>query len=204
MRRGNRHISIQDWFLRTDGHAYGISESDGLYLQGLEGVICYLDDILVVTKGRVEDHNVLVERVMNRLDEEGWTLKLSKCEFSVNKLVWLGYEIDENGYAPKFSKIDAIKSLSPPKTLNQLRPFMGTLNQLQRFIPDLHKYTVAFRASLKAENKKFFLWGEEQTIAFQKILNRIANIPNMFHYDASKASRVKCYASHSGLGACLE
>ena len=173
-------------------------------LQGLEGVICYLDDILVVTKGRVEDHNELVERVMSRLEEEGWALKLSKCEFSVNKLVWLGYEIDENGYAPKFSKIEAIKSLLPPKTLKQLRSFMGTLNHLQRFIPDLHKYTVAFRASLKAENKKSFLWGEEQTSAFQKILNLIANIPNLFHYDASKASRVKCDASHSGLGTCLE
>ena len=173
-------------------------------LQGLEDVICYLDDILVVTKGRVEDHNVLVERVMSRLDEEVWALKLSKCEFSVNKLVWLGCEIDENGYAPKFSKIEAIKSLLPPKTLKQLRSFMGTLNHLQRFIPDLHKYTVAFRASLKAENKKSFLWGEEQTIAFQKILNLIANIPNLFHYDASKASRVKCDASHSGLGAYLE
>ena len=48
--------------------------------------------------------DALVERVMNRLVEEGWALKLSKCEFSVNKLVWLGYEIDENGYAPNFQK----------------------------------------------------------------------------------------------------
>ena len=38
----------------------------------------------------------------------------------------------------------------------------------------------------------------------QKILNLIANIPNLFHYDASKASRVNCKSSHSGLGACLE
>ena len=128
-------------------------------LQGLKGVICYLDDILVVTKGRVEDHNILVERVINRLNEEGWALKLSKFEFSVNKLVWLGYEIDENGYAPKFSKIEAIKYLLPPKTLKQLRSFMGTLKHLQRFIPDLHNYTVAFRVSLKAENKKSFLRG---------------------------------------------
>ena len=74
-------------------------------LQVLEGNICYLDDRQVVTKGRVEDHNVLVERVMDRLNGEGWALELSKCEFSVNKLVWLGYEIDENGYATKFSEI---------------------------------------------------------------------------------------------------
>ena len=160
-------------------------------LQGLEGDICYLDDILVVTKRRVEDHNVLVKRVMDRLNEEGWALKLSKCEFSVNKLVWLGYESDENGYAPKFSKKEAIKSPLPPKTLKQLKSFMGTLNHFQRLIPDLHKYTIAFRASLKAENKKSFFWGEEQDFAIQKLLNLIANIPNLFHYDASKASRVK-------------
>ena len=95
-------------------------------LQELEGVIWYLDDILVVTKGGVEDHNTLVEKVMDRLNEEGWALKVSKCEFSVNKLVWLGYEIDDSVYAPKFSKIEAIKSLMPPKILKQLRSFMGT------------------------------------------------------------------------------
>ena len=76
---------------------------------------------------------------------------------------------------------------------------MGTLNHLQRFIPELHKHTVAFRASLK-----IFLWGEEKDTPFQKILDLIADIPNLYHYDASKASRVKCEASHSGLGACLE
>ena len=72
-------------------------------LQGLKGVICYLDDILVVTKGRDDDHNVLVDNVIQRLNEEDGALKLSKCEFSVNKLVWLGYEIDESGYSPKLS-----------------------------------------------------------------------------------------------------
>ena len=43
--------------------------------------------------------------------------------------------------------------------------------------------------------------GEEQGTAFQKILDLIADIPNLYQYDASKASRVKCDASHSELGA---
>ena len=47
-------------------------------LQGLEGVICYLDDILIVTNGDVQEHNNLVEKVMQRLDTEGWVLKFSK------------------------------------------------------------------------------------------------------------------------------
>ena len=173
-------------------------------LQGLEGVICYLDDILIVTKGDIQEHNELVETVMQRLDAEGWALKLSKCEFSVNQLTWLGYDINENGYSPKFSKTEAIQSLKPPRTLKQLRSFMGTLNHLQRFIPDLHTHTVHFRASLKACNKQSFLWGDDQSKAFYDIINLIAQIPSLYHFDSSKGSRVKCDASHNGLGACLE
>ena len=176
----------------------------GCTMQGLEGVICYLYDILVFTKGDVQEHNNLVERVMQRLDAEGWALKFSKCEFSVNQLTCLGYVINESGYSPKFSKIDAIHSLKPPKTLKQLRSFMGTLNHLQRFIPDLHTYTVHFRESLRACNKQSFRWGEEQDNAFKSINNLLANIPNLFHYDSSKKFRLKCDASHNGLGACLE
>ena len=127
-------------------------------LQGLEGVICYLDDILVVTKGDIQDYNNLVEKVIQRLDAEGWALKLGKCEFSVNQLTWLGYDINEDDYSPKLSKIDAIQSLKPPRTLKQLRSFMRTLNHLQRFIPDLHTHTVHFRQSLTACNKQSFWW----------------------------------------------
>ena len=154
-------------------------------LQGLEGVISYLDDTLAVTKRDIQEHNNLVEKVMQRIDAKGWALKRSKCEFSVNQLTWLGYDINEDVYSPKFSKIDRIQSFKPPRTLKQLRSFMGTLNHLQRFKPDLHTYTVHFRQSLKACNKQ-------------------SKIPSLFPYASSKNSPVKCDASHNGLGACLE
>ena len=77
-------------------------------LQGLDGVICYLDDILLVTKRVNQGHNELLAKVMRRLNAESWALKLSKCEFSVNQLTWLGYDINEDGYSPNFSKIDGI------------------------------------------------------------------------------------------------
>ena len=54
---------------------------------------------------------------MQRLDVEGWALKLSNCEFSVSQLTWLGYDINQDDYSPKFSKIEAIQSLKSPRTL---------------------------------------------------------------------------------------
>ena len=80
---------------------------------------------------------------------------------------------------------------------------MGTLNHLQRFIPDLHTHKVQFRQSLKACNKQSFLWGEERDGAFKSIINLVAKIPSLFQNDSSKNSRVKCDANHNGL-ACLE
>ena len=173
-------------------------------LQGLSGVICFLDDILIVSKGSVEDHNILVDKVISRLDEEGFALKLSKCDFSMNQLSWLGYDIDSEGYKPKRSKIEAVLALEPPRTLKQLRSFMGILNHLQRFLPNIQVHSDQLRPSLKASNKSKFVWGECQQTAFRNILQLIANITKMYHYDQSRNSRVKCDASHSGLGDALE
>ena len=81
---------------------------------------------MIVTKGDAQKYNELVEKVMQRLDVEG-------------------YDINEDDNSPKFSKIEAIQSLKAPRTLKQLRSFMGTLNHLQKFIPDLHTHTVHFK-----------------------------------------------------------
>ena len=173
-------------------------------LQGLSGVFCFLDDILIVSKGSILDHNILVDKVRTRLGEEGFALKLSKCDFSLNQLSWLGYDIDSEGYRPKRSKIEAVLALEPPRTLKQLRSFMGILNHLQRLLPNLQVHSDQLRPSLKASNKSKFVWGECQQTAFSNILHLIANITKMYQYDQSRNSRVKCDASHSGLGAALE
>ena len=172
--------------------------------QGIPGTICYLDDILGVSKGTLSQHTEIVHNVFSRLDEEVLALKLSKCKFAVDKLDWLGFEIHSSTYAPKFSKIEAVRSVKAPRTLKQLRSFMGTLNHLQKFMPGLHNLTCEFRDSLKLCNKRKFFWNEPQEAAFQKILDLVAEVTDLFHYDPAKRTRVKCDASHFGLGACLE
>ena len=71
-----------------------------LTLINLTNTFCFLDDILIVSRGSLAEHNELVEKAMKRVEAEGFSLKLSKCEFSVHKINWLGYEIDEDGYRP--------------------------------------------------------------------------------------------------------
>ena len=63
-------------------------------LSNIPGVICFLDDTLIVTKGSFFDHNLIVNNVFERLYKEGFALKLSKCEFSVKRsLRWVSTSI---------------------------------------------------------------------------------------------------------------
>ena len=167
-------------------------------------MISYLDDIRVVLKGLLSQHSEIVHKVLTRQDEEGLALKLSKCEFAVDKLDWLGFEIHFSGYASKFSKIELVRNLEAARKLKQLRSFMGTLNHIQKFMPCLHNLSCEFRDCLKVCNKRKFIWNKPQQAAFQKILELVAKITDLYHYDPAKRTRVKCDASQSGLGACLE
>ena len=71
-------------------------------------------------------------------------------------------------------------------------------------MPGLHNLMCEFRESLKFCNKRKIIWNEPQETAFQKILELVAKITDLFHYDPARQTRIKCDASHSGLGACLE
>ena len=51
---------------------------------------------------------------------------------------------------------------------------------------------------------KKFEWGEQHSLIFEEIKNAVAKIAQIHYYDPKKDTRVKCDASHSGLGATLE
>ena len=161
-------------------------------LQGILITICYLDDILVVSKGKLSQHSEIVHKILTRLDEEGLALKLSKCEFVVDKLDRLGFEIHSSGYAPKFSKIDAVRNLKAPRTPKQLQSFMGTLNHFQKFKRGLHNLTCEIRDSLKICYKRKFIWNEPLDADFQKILELVAKITDLYHYDSARRLKKVC------------
>ena len=124
---------------------------------------CFLDDILIATAGSLEEHNVKVDETLKKIDLEGFSLKLSKCEFSVKEIEWLGFDIDREGVRPKRSKIQDIMNLKPPKTLRKLRSFIGSVNHLGNFIGGAQKLVAEFKESLSKGNKLKFYWSENKT-----------------------------------------
>ena len=190
---------------------YGLTDMPNEFQKAMDSTLlnllqtfCFIDDVLIVSRGSITEHNALVEAAIKRLEEEGFSLKLEKCEFSVKSIDWLGYTIDETGYKPIHSKVQDILALKPPRTLKQLRQFLGSINQMSKFIDNAKELTAEFKESLSAGKKQKFYWSDKQTTAFKGLLKKFAQITQNYHYSPLRPTRLKCDASHAGLGACLE
>ena len=82
-------------------------------LQGMDGVICYLDDILV--SGRTEEeHLTNLRKVLERLQEHGIRAKRAKCTFLKTSVQYLGHVIGADGLHATDAKIEAIVNAPSP------------------------------------------------------------------------------------------
>ena len=88
-------------------------------MNGLEFARAYIDDLLVVTQGNLDQHLDQLELVLTRLAEAGLKINASKSTFCCDELEYLGYLINRQGVRPTTKKVEAIRLIAPPKTKNQ-------------------------------------------------------------------------------------
>ena len=94
---------------------------------GLDNTFCFLDDILIVSRGGIEKHLDLVRKCLIKLDQYYLRINLAKYHFA-KKMEWLGHNITQSGITPLSNKTDAIGKLSAPTNLKKLRSFMGSVH----------------------------------------------------------------------------
>ena len=142
---------------------FGISSAPEIFmrvvseiLQGIEGVICYFDDILCYSKTK-EEHENLLAQVHKRLEEASLQLNAVKCEYRKSEITFPGHVIDANGCKPDPRKVDAIKDMSEPKDTTELRRYLGMVNYLCRYIP--HLSTVSKPLNLLLMKETAWTWG---------------------------------------------
>ena len=94
-------------------------------LQGLEEFsAAYIDDILVFSE-TYEEHLKHIEQVFQRLRQHKLKLQLSKCDFAQRETNYLGFVIGKNGLKPDPDKVTAIQNMTEPKTVKQVRAYIG-------------------------------------------------------------------------------
>ncbi len=94
---------------------------------GLEGVFCYLDDILVASPD-ADSHRRHLQQLFDRLRQYGLVLNATKCVFGRPAVEFLGHSVTGDGAAPLEDKTAAIRAFPRPTTVKELQGFLGTVN----------------------------------------------------------------------------
>ena len=82
------------------------------------------------------EHEIHVNKVLNRLRDAGLQVDIKKCEFHVTKTKYLGFVISTDGIEVDPAKVEAVISWLPPTSVRAVQSFLGFCNFYRRFIPD--------------------------------------------------------------------
>ena len=131
--------------------------------------IAYLDDILINSK-TMEEHRGHVHSVFSQIQDYGFKIKESKCDFFIKEIKYLDHIIDKDSRWPDPEWAAAIKNMPAPENVTSLQSFLGLANYYQAFIPSMHN----LRALLNElwRKHKAWEWTSECQKAFDKTINR--------------------------------
>jgi hypothetical protein len=163
-------------------------------------VVVYFDDILIYSKS-MEEHLDHLRAVFNALRDARLFGNLEKCTFCTDRVSFLGYVVTPQGIEVDQAKVEAIQGWPVPKTITQVRSFLGLAGFYRRFVKDFS--TIA--APLNELTKKGvpFSWGTTQENAFTMLKDKLTHAPLLQLPDFNKTFELECDASGIGLGGVL-
>ncbi len=163
-------------------------------------VVVYFDDILIYSKS-LEEHLEHLRAVFNALRDARLFGNLAKCTFCTERVVFLGYVVTAQGIEVDPAKIEAIASWPQPKTVTQVRSFLGLAGFYRRFVKDFGSIAAPLNELTKKDVP--FTWGDAQEDAFLLLKDRLTHAPLLQLPDFNKTFELECDASGIGLGGVL-
>lgn len=163
-------------------------------------VIVFIDDILVYSSSE-EDHREHLGIVLETLRRERLYAKFSKCDFWMKKVAFLGHVISGDGVSVDPAKIEAIKNWHRPRSVFEIRSFLGLAGYYRQFVEGFSKIALPL-TQLTQKNVKF-VWDDKCERSFEELNKRLTTAPILTLPEGSGGFVVYSDASGSGLGCVL-
>jgi hypothetical protein len=162
-------------------------------------VLVFFDDILIYSKSW-EDHVQHVDKVLQLLKEKQLYAKPSKCFFGVKEVEYLGHIVSHEGVKVDPNNIKAMMDWTIPKTLKNLRGFLGLTGYYRKFVRNYGRIAAPLTTLTK---KDAFSWTPDATKAFEQLKEVMCTTPVLTTPDFTKTFIVECDASGNGIGVVL-
>ena len=181
--------------------------------QSLQSLLLYLDDIVIFST-TFSQHLQRLDMVLGRLRQHQLKLKLSKCCFFRTEVPYLGHIVSAAGVATDPEKVRAVAEWPPPRTLKDLRAFLGFASYYRRFVEGfahlaapLHRLVGECQGPRKAPAPRTVAlgsrWSDACQQGFQQLKQRLTTAPVLAYADFRLPFVVEIDASYQGLGAVL-
>nr|GEX71808.1 putative reverse transcriptase domain-containing protein [Tanacetum cinerariifolium] len=163
-------------------------------------VIVFIDDILVYFKKK-EEHEEHFRIVLGTLRQKKLYAKFSKCEFWLGQVAFLGHIISTDEITMDLAKVEAIAKLPRPKTVTEIRSFLGLAGYYRRFVEGFSHLALPL-TKLMRKGEKFVL-DEEREKSFEELKKKLVSVPIPTLPSGSGGFQIYSDASKKGLGCVL-
>lgn len=172
----------------------------------MDYVFTYIDDILIASKDEDEHYNHL-SSLFDRLRLYGIKININKCILGQHEISFLGHTISNDGIAPLSSKVQPILDFPLPKSLMQLRRFLGMINFYHRFLPNAANLQLPLNTALQGYSKKdnsTITWTPAMTMSFNKLKQTLAQRSILAHPVTDAVLSISADASDKAIGGTVQ
>ena len=175
-------------------------------------LLVYLDDIVTYSR-TIDDHIQRLDVVFSKLKEHGLKLNPQKCHFFRSEISYLGYIVSAEGISTCSDKVKVVQEWPVPKTLKDLRSFLGFASYYRRFVEGFAMIAKPLYNLISECNKEKTTrdtsqalqrnWTRDCDVAFKRLKVVLTSSPTLGYADFSKPFILETDASFQFLGAVL-
>jgi hypothetical protein len=170
------------------------------YFGDIEGVTIYFDNLLISANSRYE-HDHIIKKVLERARKLNIKFNAKKLQYAVEQVKFLGLIFKKQGVISDPDRIKSIKELKVSTNKKQLQSFLGMINYIRSFIPNLSEIISPFRELFKKNVLRN--WSQQCNIAFDNLKEIICNLSSLKNYESKYELEIQCDASEKALGCCI-